>query len=300
MNEQKIARINALYHKSKAEGLTPEEKEEQAKLRKEYIEAIRGNMRATLDHTSIQNQDGTLTPLRIVRQKNLAMKNGGNVSDNNASSDITTDDAQTSSFDKVETIEEVRHKKLIEDKKCIREELTEKRNNLTPHEVSQRSGIICNHLLNSEFYKNAGNICVYEAFRNEVDCEDIVSQAYEDGKRVYVPVVDADNETMEFYEITSDTEWTEGHYGIQEPVITKVSNRLSSEEASLIIMPGLAFDKNKHRIGYGGGYYDKYLAEHDGNTKVALCYSFQVIASELPYDEQDVIPDYIVTEDGII
>ena len=74
MNEEMIARINTLYHKSKAEGLTPEEKEEQQMLRKQYVEAIKSNMRATLDHTSIKNQDGTLTPLKMVREKNLAAK----------------------------------------------------------------------------------------------------------------------------------------------------------------------------------------------------------------------------------
>ena len=69
MNEEKIARINALYHKSKAEGLTEEEKAEQLALRKEYVDAIRGNIRATLDNTSIKNPDGSITPLKIVRER---------------------------------------------------------------------------------------------------------------------------------------------------------------------------------------------------------------------------------------
>lgn len=70
MTEQKIARINELYHKSKAEGLTEEEKKEQQVLRQEYLSAIRNNMRATLDNVSIQNPDGTITPLKIVRERN--------------------------------------------------------------------------------------------------------------------------------------------------------------------------------------------------------------------------------------
>ncbi len=74
MDENKIARINELYHKSKAEGLTEQEKEEQQDLRREYIEAIRGNMRATLDNVSIKNPDGTITPLKIVRQRNTNTK----------------------------------------------------------------------------------------------------------------------------------------------------------------------------------------------------------------------------------
>lgn len=70
MTEQKIARINELYHKSKAEGLTDEEKKEQQMLRKEYLSAIRNNMRATLDNVSIKNPDGTITPLKMVRERN--------------------------------------------------------------------------------------------------------------------------------------------------------------------------------------------------------------------------------------
>ncbi len=74
MNEEKIARINELYHKSKTEGLTEEEKAEQQALRKEYVQAIRGNIRSTLDNASIQNPDGTVTPLKMVRMRNEEKK----------------------------------------------------------------------------------------------------------------------------------------------------------------------------------------------------------------------------------
>ncbi len=70
MDALKIARINELYHKSKAEGLTQEEKQEQQQLRQEDIAAIRSNMRATLDNVSVQNPDGTITPLKMVRERN--------------------------------------------------------------------------------------------------------------------------------------------------------------------------------------------------------------------------------------
>lgn len=70
MTEEKIARINELYHKAKSEGLTKEEAAEQHALRQEYLDAIRNNMRATLDNVSIKNPDGTITPLKIVRERN--------------------------------------------------------------------------------------------------------------------------------------------------------------------------------------------------------------------------------------
>lgn len=70
MNEKQIERINALYHKSKKEGLTPEEQAEQKKLRQEYVAAIRGNIRAQLDNAGIKNPDGSITPLKMVRERN--------------------------------------------------------------------------------------------------------------------------------------------------------------------------------------------------------------------------------------
>ena len=70
MTEEKIARINELYHKSKAEGLTEEEKAEQQQLRQEYLAAIRNNMRATLDNVSVKNPDGSITELKNLRKKN--------------------------------------------------------------------------------------------------------------------------------------------------------------------------------------------------------------------------------------
>lgn len=69
MDQKKIDRINELYHKSKKEGLSDAEKEEQQILRREYVDAIKKNMRATLDNVSIQNEDGTITPLKIVRER---------------------------------------------------------------------------------------------------------------------------------------------------------------------------------------------------------------------------------------
>ena len=71
MDDTKIARINALYHKAKTEGITEEEKVEQQILRQEYIDSIKNNIRSQLDNTSVQNPDGTITPLKIVRERNI-------------------------------------------------------------------------------------------------------------------------------------------------------------------------------------------------------------------------------------
>ncbi|MCR5702813.1 MAG: 5-formyltetrahydrofolate cyclo-ligase [Lachnospiraceae bacterium] len=290
MDETKIARINALYHKSKAEGLTPDEKEEQAKLRKEYIEAIKGNMRATLDNTSIQNEDGTLTPLKIVREKNIAAKNPTNVMLRGFNNNI-------------ESIEAIKEKKTVELKKKYRKEISEKRNALSEREVKQRSGIICYNVISSDEYKNADVVCVYQAFRNEVICDDIVEKAYEDNKEIYVPVCNEEDKTMRFVKVTSDTKWEQNGYGIEEPVISANSiflDKGNDNRNILVVMPGLVFTKDKARIGYGGGYYDKYLENAGANIKtMAICYSFQIINESFAMSDTDIAPMHIVTENGI-
>ena len=187
--------------------------------------------------------------------------------------------------------------KSLVDKKVIRKELRQKRDALHLEEVDVLSKQITMHLIESSMYKECSHICVYEAFRNEVSCKYIKEQAFQDGKCVFIPVTDEVSKTMEFYQIIENTVYQEGNYGIYEPVID--SNSKTLQDKALILMPGLGFDKNKHRLGYGGGYYDKYLAIHPEHVTVALCYHFQIVEA-LPYEAHDVLPDYIVTEDKIL
>lgn len=178
-------------------------------------------------------------------------------------------------------------------KKEIRQIMLDKRNTLSDIEQEYYSEQIAEILTKQEFYKKMKKICVYQSFRKEVSCGKITKYAFQDGKQVYVPVTDVESRTMDFYQITEDTRWVEGAYGIMEPLLSEDVPTLT--EPALILMPGLVFDHAKHRIGYGGGYYDKYLAKHTEHITVALCYDFQVIEEILPYEEHDKLPDYIVT-----
>lgn len=180
----------------------------------------------------------------------------------------------------------------------LRQHMLETRNALTIDEQKLYSDQIAHTVLNSDLYQNATNICVYQAFRNEVFCDKITEQALLDGKQVFVPVIDNDSKTMEFYQITFDTTWVDGAYGIKEPIIDSNSKILTDK--ALILMPGLVFDHQKHRLGYGGGYYDKYLGLYKEHRTLALCYDFQVVEESIPYEDHDILPDYIVTEKKIL
>lgn len=183
------------------------------------------------------------------------------------------------------------------DKQDSRRKMLEKRMSLPEGQRRILSDHITAHLLESPFYKKNEHICIYEAFRGEVFCDKIKEQAFRDGKQVYIPVTDIHNHQLTFYQIKKDTPAKMGAYGILEPVVSPDSPVLKNP--ALVLMPGLAFDRKKHRIGYGGGYYDRYLADYPYHTTAALCFAFQVLEEELPVREHDILPDYIITEHEI-
>lgn len=163
------------------------------------------------------------------------------------------------------------------------------RQSLSEEEAIMKSIKISEKLLKMEEYKRADCIYCYIDFRNEVKTKTIIRRALNDGKRVAVPKVE--NGEMEFYYIDGYDKLKIGAYGILEPE----GCPLAHETDSLLIMPGVAFDKENHRIGYGGGYYDRYLQRPNSHFKVALAYQFQVF-SKVPYEDFDIQPDLVITE----
>ena len=113
-------------------------------------------------------------------------------------------------------------------------------------------------------------------------------------KRVFLPRVNGSR--MDFYEISDITELSPGAFGIYEPDIEGKEPDYSKN--GLLIMPGVAFDSLGNRIGFGGGFYDKYLSEGGRFLKIALAYDFQILEN-LPAEEHDEKTDIVVTENTI-
>jgi 5-formyltetrahydrofolate cyclo-ligase len=180
----------------------------------------------------------------------------------------------------------------MDSKKDIRKQILEKRNQLTNEERAQKSKAIMDKLIHQSDFQNAEVLFCYVDYRNEVETKDIIRYAFMCSKKVAVPKVEGD--VMRFYEIHSFSDLTEGFRGILEPIN---SCNICNDKA-LVIVPGAAFDKNFHRIGYGRGYYDKYLSSHPYNKAIALAYACQIL-DKIPYDEFDIQPDMIITEDYI-
>ncbi len=178
-------------------------------------------------------------------------------------------------------------------KKEIRRIANENRKAMPPGEEEEKSRKICEQILSLPEYKEARSLYCYVDFNHEVRTWDIMENAIAEGKRVAVPRVDGDS--MDFYYITSREDLEPGCLGILEP---KAGLSMAAEEEAFFLMPGVAFDRDHHRVGYGGGYYDRYLERFPKLTKVAVAYECQVF-DQVPHETFDICPTVLVTEAGI-
>ena len=178
-------------------------------------------------------------------------------------------------------------------KAIIRNRIKAVRNAMDRDDCARRSELICGRLSGLSEYMNACNICAYISKGNEVDTRLIIERAWADGKHVYVPKVYG--KEMEFIEITGYGELAPGNFGILEPK----SDDFEEIEQGLMFMPGVAFDRKRSRIGFGGGYYDRYLEKHGHLVTAALAYDCQIVES-IDSEQTDIKPHIIVTESGVI
>ena len=149
----------------------------------------------------------------------------------------------------------------------------------------------------AEEYRVAKTLLIYISVGSEVETEAIMHRATADGKRVAVPLCRTDTCTMEAYAIDSFDELEPGSYGIPEPKIHG-GCPISKDEIDLIIVPGLGFDECGFRMGYGKGYYDRYLKDFKG-ISIGLCFE-ECLLDEVVHDKHDVNVHKVITENRII
>ena len=142
--------------------------------------------------------------------------------------------------------------------------------------------------LQSELYRQAKTIYGYLPYNQEVRTVPMLEQAIRDGKRVAVPKVYGDEMRFIYIEDLSLVE--KGYSGIPEPV---ADSPVADDPTALVLMPGLAFDPQGHRIGYGGGFYDRFLAAEPNHPTLALCYRFQLLP-QLETEEFDIPVDCVL------
>ena len=215
-------------------------------------------------------------------------------------------------------------------KKELRTQILQTRDALTEEQRHNYSAEITKTVLASEEYQNSETMLIYASFRSEVNTFPLIEQCLTDGKKVYVPKIEevvqndeARTKRMEFYEIFSMDELQNGFWGIPEPK-AELERRFSmsegrahnlSEDKVLILFPGAVFDLGGSRIGYGGGFYDRYIRkleqeeipkgrenEESENRiyKIALAFECQLMEQGMiPVEPHDIRVDAIVTERGL-
>ena len=174
------------------------------------------------------------------------------------------------------------------DKKELRSTIRQRKRTMTEEEIVSRSRKLGELFAASEAYKNAKTIYGYLPYNQEVRTVPMLEQALRDGKRVAVPKCYGDEMKFIWMEDLSKVE--KGYANIPEPI---ADGPVADDETALVLMPGLAFDPQGHRCGYGGGFYDKFLAAEPNHPTLALCYDFQMFP-HLETEEHDIPVNFVI------
>lgn len=179
------------------------------------------------------------------------------------------------------------------DKKELRKRMLQLRDEQRPSDRALWDDIIFSKFTGGSDYREAKVIFIFVSFRSEVDTHRIIRKALEDGKVVGVPKVASKAEGMKVFRIDRMEDLEAGYFGVLEP--KEGCPEIPSGDIDLIVMPGAAFDREGGRMGYGQGFYDRYIAEAGREIrKVALAYRMQVM-DKVPMDENDMRVDDIIT-----
>jgi len=170
--------------------------------------------------------------------------------------------------------------------------MLEKRNLLTLKDKTTHSTAAQGRVIKSKEFKSAKIVGTYFATGSEVSTDLLISEAKRLDKIIALPRTEGN--AINFYEISSTTELAAGRFEIMEPPPTYPARRID-----LLVAPGIAFDKKGYRLGYGKGYYDRFLSEKKPEFTVGLAYNFQLLDS-LPHNLHDKKVDAVATEDEIL
>ncbi|MBQ5712521.1 MAG: 5-formyltetrahydrofolate cyclo-ligase [Oscillospiraceae bacterium] len=174
------------------------------------------------------------------------------------------------------------------DKKSLRQYIRQNKRQMTEEQIVDASERLGELFRSCEEYKQAKTIYGYLPYNQEVRTVPMLQQAILDGKRVAVPKVYGDE--MRFIYMDDLSQVAEGYAGIPEPI---ADGPVADDPTALVLMPGLAFDREGRRIGYGGGFYDRFLSEESRHPTVALCYEFQMV-EQVPTEEFDKRVDCVL------
>lgn len=172
-------------------------------------------------------------------------------------------------------------------KQALRNRIRQEKRAMAPEDIVRRSELLCRMAAQSEAYRSAKTIYGYLPFNQEVQTLPLLRQALADGKQVALPK--CYSKDMRFILIQDLSRIQVSPFGAPEP---EDDFPLASDPAALVLVPGLAFDPEGHRMGYGGGFYDRFLSEEPNHPTISLCYDFQMLPC-LKTEPHDISVDTI-------
>jgi len=172
-------------------------------------------------------------------------------------------------------------------KSLLRKEIRQKKEALTPRQIEAASQDLTEQFCSHPFYREAKTVFAYLSYNQEVRTEPLIRRAWQDGKAVAVPKIIEDQ--MVFLRLEEGDPIAEGYKGIPEPV----KEIPLHDPTALVLLPGLAFDPLGHRLGYGGGFYDRFLSAEPHPT-IALCFDFQMY-EHLDCEDHDIPSDVVLS-----
>ncbi|HHX7181082.1 5-formyltetrahydrofolate cyclo-ligase [Bacillus cereus group sp. BY128LC] len=184
---------------------------------------------------------------------------------------------------------------MREEKLCLRKQIIEHMNSLSKERYTTLSEQIAFSLYAQKEWTEAKTIGITLSMENEVNTYSIIEKAWEEGKKVVVPKCNKETRTMSFRQISNFDQLETVYMNLREP-IPALTEEVNADEIDLQIVPGVAYTERGERIGYGGGYYDRYLMHYKGKT-LSLAYSFQMV-DHIPIEPFDKNVEKIITEKG--
>lgn len=183
----------------------------------------------------------------------------------------------------------------------LRKTLLARRDRLPVRQQEEKSRVILSRLLGLEEIRRAGHLFVYASFRSEVRTRDFIDHCLEQGKTVSVPLTLVETSSLLAVAITDpESQLAPGYCGIPEPVSSRIDGHMVDPAGiEVVIVPGSVFDRNGGRLGYGGGYYDRFLsAQTPQALRIALAYELQLV-ERIPVEAHDQGMDMIITEETV-
>jgi len=178
----------------------------------------------------------------------------------------------------------------MDDKQNLRRELSARRKGIDPQDKLRWEAAICRAVVEHEYFEQMQVILGFVPIGAEPNIKPAMEEALRLGKELYLPCCDAETREMTFRQVSSLSELIPGAHGIPEP--PQGSAEFCGGHTALCIVPGLAFDKEGFRLGYGGGYYDRFLASFKGST-MGVCYAIMRQAA-LPREAHDFAVEIVI------